>query len=950
MADNAVRVPLIEPLEPRNASTSSDPKMTNGLVESGAAGVSRAVKRPGNVQAYQGTVGKGQGITNYQNQVYSISGDTLNVFGGASNLSVFQATNAAGFSKRYGVQACGFNGHLYVMGGFTTQTNSPLNDVWTSIDGANWSRITANAPWAARGLGQAIVFNNKMWIMGGKTSTLGTNNTFSDVWSTPDGINWTQTSASAWPGRSRFGLCIFNNLMWVAGGNAGIAGVNNIGTNLARSDVWYSPDGITWTQATKNATWIARYSFAFFPAGGRLRVVGGSLADPFSNATSDQWSSADGITWTRDSSNPFAVAASPVWPVAAFDSQGYDFPIPPPVTVSGGTGGSGAAAWCFSDFDDDDGEEGLDAGPLMQCTFSNVGSGYTGAPTLSFGTDVGFNAQAYAMLDGTSNGGQKSFRYATTPTGVTYLLEYTDNGGTSYLENIWSTSDGITYTPIVPIGTMWNARNTDMFIYGNIWFIGGIDSVPNLYQDVWYITLGGGTFALGPNVANGFYHFNQTSTTITAPLLVFKSTKDLYTFNSALNVLTKDSNVANYPATTVPGLVFLDSTFYVMDPQGRVWNSGLNDPTTWTALGFVAMQNEPSGGVAIAKYQNYVVAFGQWTTEFFWDAGGAPPGSPLLPNTTLPFQIGCAAAESVMEMQGSLVWVGQTKREGQGVYMFDGYSPTRISTPFVDQILQGSNLSTVYAFTVDSFGHSMYILDLDAANITLVYDFSTQLWNMWTSYSLGAQVAITSLTCDPYGLVTAVAPGHPFSDGDPATINGASVQGYNGIVNVNFVDANTFTYLLPASLANNPGTATAQAYLEGGYSPVASCQVFDVDYLQDPSNGKIYGSDNTAVTDNGNPINFTVRTDKWDGGTSEWKFCRRISILGDNAVSNAMLAYTDTDYQSYSRYRTMSLQQGQRATTVQCGRFRRRAFIIRHTAATPYRAEALELEIYKGSF
>jgi hypothetical protein len=46
----------------------------------------------------------------------------------------------------------------------------------------------------------------------------------------------------------------------------------------------------------------------------------------------------------------------------------------------------------------------------------------------------------------------------------------------------------------------------------------------------------------------------------------------------------------------------------------------------------------------------------------------------------------------------------------------------------------------------------------------------------------------------------------------------------------------------------------------------------------------------------------------------------------------------------------MSLNQGQRATITPAGRFRRRAFQIRHTAFTPFRAMALELELLQGGF
>lgn len=1034
MPDSTQRLPLIQPLEQRNALQNVDRKIINGLVEN-TTDTPRLRKRSGLLLSFTGTPGKGQGITNYENSVYSISGDTLNQFGGTASSVAIQATAAASFQPRVGSMAVGFNGKLYVMGGWvspavaiptftctiaggsiasitttyagvgyapgypttlnlifsggggasaaatvtisgqsvsgnptitnagTGYTSPPsisigttgwgiMNDVWTSVDGVHWTQITGSAPWGQRGQGSAIVFKGKLYVIGGATGTTPNLDTmYNDVWSTSDGITWAKSPNSPWAGRFRFGVCVWNSKLWIAGGKSYIYH-GNPWPNTYYSDVWSSSDGGTWVNSTVKAPWIPRANFALYGLGSNLYLVGGQLTDPFVNATSDSWSSPDGTTWTQTSSNPFGVAASGVWPIAAITSQSSFLTEPPPVTISGGTGGSGATAFCTIDVDDvgDDNDE-CQSGSLVQVTFGAVGSGYTGAPTVSFGTTVGApNLNAYAMLDGTSNGGNKQLR-SDIIGGTVYILEYDDTG--TFVHTVWSTTNGTTFTNLnVNFTAGWIPRAGEWFAYGNLWQLGGLDASNNYYNDVWFISLSGGTFALGPTVANGFYHFTQTSLGIATPLLVFKSTGDLYSFNAALNVLTKLTSSANYPAVTVPGIVYLDGYFIVMDPNGNIWNSSANAPGTWNALGFIAMQNEPNGGVAIAKLQNYVVGFGQWTTEWFYDgpAPGAPPASPLLPNTTLPFQVGCAAGESVIECQNSVVWIGQTRREGQGVYMFQNDQPVRISTPFIDDIIQSDPLVSVNAFTQDIFGHSCYILNLNTVQATLVFDFTTQVWSTWTSLQTSIQFNVTSLTCDPYGTVTAIIPNHSFADGDPATISSASTLGYNGLVNVNVIDPNTVSYQVGSALAANAGTALAQSYSTSFYSYVASAQVQDVDYVQDPLNGNIYSNNNSAVTDNGNPIDLQCITERWDGGSSMWKFLRRASVLADINASNVLLAYSDNDYQSYSKFRTLNLTQGQRATTVNCGRFRVRAFKLKHTASTPFRASVIELEIIPGDF
>jgi hypothetical protein len=91
-------------------------------------------------------------------------------------------------------------------------------------------------------------------------------------------------------------------------------------------------------------------------------------------------------------------------------------------------------------------------------------------------------------------------------------------------------------------------------------------------------------------------------------------------------------------------------------------------------------------------------------------------------------------------------------------------------------------------------------------------------------------------------------------------------------------------------------------------------------------------------------------TDRWDGGTTMWNSLRRITLVSDIELYNVMINYTDDDYQTYSKSRFMATGIGQRATITPGGRFRRRAFQIRHTQPAPFRAEALELELNPGSF
>jgi hypothetical protein len=218
-----------------------------------------------------GVTNNNSGTDIYLNDVWSSQGGT----------NWFRVTAAARWSPRWYSASLVFNDRIWVLGGIGG--SNFYNDVWYSPDGLNWIVGTTAAAWAGRQGHAAVVFNGKMWVMGGLRSPDFTH--ANDVWSSSDGTNWTQvTSAAAWSPRTYFTLTAFNGKMWVLGGHdLSIAGYRN--------DVWSSVDGVTWTQATNAAAWGGRQAHAALAFNERLWVLGG-LGNSYYN---DAWSS-QGIT------------------------------------------------------------------------------------------------------------------------------------------------------------------------------------------------------------------------------------------------------------------------------------------------------------------------------------------------------------------------------------------------------------------------------------------------------------------------------------------------------------------------------------------------------------------------------------------------------------------------------------------------------------------------------
>ncbi len=62
-----------------------------------------------------------------------------------------------------------------------------------------WTQATSAASWSTRWQHTSVVFDNKMWVMGGYGGSY-----LHDVWYSTDGTNWTcATSAAPWSARCR---------------------------------------------------------------------------------------------------------------------------------------------------------------------------------------------------------------------------------------------------------------------------------------------------------------------------------------------------------------------------------------------------------------------------------------------------------------------------------------------------------------------------------------------------------------------------------------------------------------------------------------------------------------------------------------------------------------------------------------------------------------------------
>ena len=188
----------------------------------------------------------------------------------------------------------------------------------------------------------------------------------------------------------------------------------------------------------------------------------------------------------------------------------------------------------------------------------------------------------------------------------------------------------------------------------------------------------------------------------------------------------------SFPTNPVPGLVYLDGYVFAMDPKGQIFQSDNENPNIWGPLNYTSAVSEADKGKALARHLNYVIAFKEWTADFFYDAGNAA-GSVLSINQSAHMEIGCADGNSIQNPEQTLIWMGTVVEGGRGIYVMEGLSPQRVSTKAVENFLNASDLSGTYSWLYKIAGHTLYGLVLTDQNVTLVYDMGEKEWHYWTT-------------------------------------------------------------------------------------------------------------------------------------------------------------------------------------------------------------------------
>lgn len=195
-----------------------------------------------------------------------------------------------------------FGNRMWIFGGWFQSFEAPPRDVWSSADGRTWTLVNKAAPWLHSDLPMSITFRNRMWMMGGwYNGRLPGHSASSAVWSSRDGVNWSEeTKQAGWSPRIASAIVEFKGRIWILGGTENYYFGDE---RSLKNDVWSSKDGRTWKQETANAGWAPRAYHQAAVLNGRIYVFGGGNYVPQYQGLNDVWSSEDGVRWKQETAS-----------------------------------------------------------------------------------------------------------------------------------------------------------------------------------------------------------------------------------------------------------------------------------------------------------------------------------------------------------------------------------------------------------------------------------------------------------------------------------------------------------------------------------------------------------------------------------------------------------------------------------------------------------------------
>lgn len=199
----------------------------------------------------------------------------------------------------------------------------------------------------------------------------------------------------------------------------------------------------------------------------------------------------------------------------------------------------------------------------------------------------------------------------------------------------------------------------------------------------------------------------------------------VYIFTYATNAFAKVTD-PDLPSTSY--ISFVDGYFIATRRNsGQFYISALYNGLSWNALDFASAESSPDDLSVAVPFAGQLGLIGHDTLEIWRNTGDSAFPFARISGST---PVGTIAPFTVVTVDTSVYWVGNTSEGGGIVYSAQGFSPKRISTDAIELILQKETQPQLLrAFSYQQEGHAFYVITGGSLETSLVYDLATGLWH-----------------------------------------------------------------------------------------------------------------------------------------------------------------------------------------------------------------------------
>lgn len=199
----------------------------------------------------------------------------------------------------------------------------------------------------------------------------------------------------------------------------------------------------------------------------------------------------------------------------------------------------------------------------------------------------------------------------------------------------------------------------------------------------------------------------------------------------------------------VSSVVYVDSFFMFTKKDGKkFFISETNNGLSYIATDFEDAQVDPDPIRAVFVLNNTPYVFGSETIEPYYNIGGS--GFPYQRIQGGVLSKGIVAAGSLAQINSAMVWVGAGENENAAIWISNGKTPVKISTPAIDFAIQkftDTQLAAAYSVTYSISGNT-FVAFTFPDQTTFEYNGATGDWNERASTNLDKPIPwrVTSIS------------------------------------------------------------------------------------------------------------------------------------------------------------------------------------------------------------